>query len=527
MSIIKVYGGAGCGKTHFLTSTISNLLDGGCHPRNICMITLTRNARDEFVKRVKNNTGVTKEDLTWFSTMHSVAGKLLGHSTDWMTSKDEERFKDSYYVKGAMFKKLNDMNQNRRNCLEKNDEDGIRHMQALTGMDTWYNDGNYGGSYVKYDEIMKFGKDWAAYMELIGKYDFTRAIEECLSSIRSGNLDIPFNNLFVDEFQDFSPLQYALYREIAKNVKRAWICGDDYQAIYRFSGSSPHFLIETACDEEIILPKTYRFGEEILQNSLKYVSCISVKKDRTISPSGEVAFVRHVRGGGWVALVKNLTGSTVYLTRSNRHVHDVRRALSGIGIKSRTLEASGEKPPAVVTLYNSIRTLDGGGEITGGEAQKLVKSLPATTNGHQLLKRGVKTKVKDILKEAVYNSASFAAITLSSRWWDASIVLDNASGVREMMSENETTFPNESVSKINHFVGTIHKFKGNEADNVVLFTQIPYPFSKHLNNTPGLDEELRTMYVGATRAKTNLIEVSDYLFNANGSMCENVSDYLR
>lgn len=526
MSITKVYGGAGCGKTHYLTSEITNLLDVGHHPRSICMITLTRNARDEFVKRIRETTGATKKDMEWFSTMHSVAGKLLGHSGDWITTDDRNRFKAGYHATGSKFMKLDEVNQTRRNCMYPNTEDGIIASIASTGMDLWYNNGTPGGDNIRYSEVIRFGADWMDYMLSIGKYDYTRGIEACLSSLNSSNVDVRFDYLFVDEFQDFSPLQYQLYVALTSHVKHVWICGDDYQSIYRFSGSSPHFLIDTECDNEVILPKTYRFGEAILENSLKYVNGISVKKDRHINPSGDNSHVVSLSGNTWISHALGAEGDVVYLTRSNTHAYEIRKTLEQHGIKTAALSTSGSKTPSVVKLYETIGTLANGDEVTGEDARKLVKALPASIDGKQLLKRGVKTNVETILTSPYYTSSTFAALTLHSRWWDTHVMIESAHGVSHLLHESNTIFPNKVVNQITHFVGTIHKFKGNEADNVFLFTQIPFPFSKQLSSQQGLDEELRTFYVGATRAKKTLFEVEGYLYNGNGSMCENMRNYL-
>lgn len=177
-------------------------------------------------------------------------------------------------------------------------------------------------------------------------------------------------------------------------------------------------------------------------------------------------------------------------------------------------------------IYDTIRTLDAGGEISTDAAVRLVKSLPASLGKHQLLIRGVKGKITTLATSPHYTSGTFAASFLHSRWWDAPLLVSSAAGVSQFLADNGTDFPDPVVVKINHFVGTIHKFKGNEADNVFLFAQVPFPASKALTSRSGLDEELRTFYVGATRAKHNLYEVEGYLTNANGSQCENISNYV-
>jgi superfamily I DNA/RNA helicase len=61
-------------------------------------------------------------------------------------------------------------------------------------------------------------------------------------------------------------------------------------------------------------------------------------------------------------------------------------------------------------------------------------------------------------------------------------------------------------------ISTIHKAKGGEADNVALLLDS----TKACINSPDQDSEIRTFYVGATRAKKtlHLIEsTAQYRFN--------------
>ena len=56
------------------------------------------------------------------------------------------------------------------------------------------------------------------------------------------------------------------------------------------------------------------------------------------------------------------------------------------------------------------------------------------------------------------------------------------------------------------FVGTIHSFKGGEADSVMLFPDLSPAGMRHwMHPGPARDSVLRTMYVGMTRAREKLV----------------------
>ena len=61
-------------------------------------------------------------------------------------------------------------------------------------------------------------------------------------------------------------------------------------------------------------------------------------------------------------------------------------------------------------------------------------------------------------------------------------------------------FPPDKVPNVR--ISTIHGAKGAEAQNVVVFTDLSY--KTYLAMQTNMDDELRTFYVAATRAKENL-----------------------
>ncbi|HQN07801.1 MAG TPA: UvrD-helicase domain-containing protein, partial [Thermoanaerobaculia bacterium] len=75
-------------------------------------------------------------------------------------------------------------------------------------------------------------------------------------------LEAEIDLVLVDEFQDTSPLQLALFLSLARLAKSAWV-GDQKQAIYGFRGADPALMdaaIESLLggDEPETLPKSWR-----------------------------------------------------------------------------------------------------------------------------------------------------------------------------------------------------------------------------------------------------------------------------
>jgi Superfamily I DNA and RNA helicases len=133
-------------------------------------------------------------------------------------------------------------------------------------------------------------------------YDYTRMLE-CVCEYE---MSPPVRYLFLDEFQDFSPLQYEIYEQwkADKDIEKIWLAGDDAQAIYRFSGGSPAFMLNTECTKKQTLPVTYRHGEEIFDNSQEYIRRMSVKEPCDVSPSDEQGEVVKCCGTEWLSEIE-------------------------------------------------------------------------------------------------------------------------------------------------------------------------------------------------------------------------------
>ena len=99
--------------------------------------------------------------------------------------------------------------------------------------------------------------------------------------ISNGKKEYDFTDVLVDEFQDTSHSRKNLIRALQKrNDKLKLFCvGDDWQSIYRFTGSDINIMpkfkkhFETKDEhEEIYLDETYRFSDELAQLTSKFIN---------------------------------------------------------------------------------------------------------------------------------------------------------------------------------------------------------------------------------------------------------------
>lgn len=104
-------------------------------------------------------------------------------------------------------------------------------------------------SYNKFDEKFRCLKDDSPEIRFYlirGDYyksvAFDDSVYRLLQHIKNGNVNLPyFNQIVIDEYQDFNPLETAFIEELEKKSP-ILIVGDDDQAVYDMRSSSPDYL---------------------------------------------------------------------------------------------------------------------------------------------------------------------------------------------------------------------------------------------------------------------------------------------
>ena len=96
-------------------------------------------------------------------------------------------------------------------------------------------------------------------------------------------------HIFIDEFQDSSPLDLRLFQELVKHEQADLVVvGDDDQAIYQFRGATPAFILEpeaffeTAFDT-VIFETNYRSPKNIIEHSQRLIKCNTRREDKQIA----------------------------------------------------------------------------------------------------------------------------------------------------------------------------------------------------------------------------------------------------
>ena len=108
------------------------------------------------------------------------------------------------------------------------------------------------------------------------KIDFDDMIVYAKELVRKHGFRKNYKYIMIDEYQDISKIRFELILEILKNTNAKLMCvGDDYQAIYGFSGSNLKIFLDFfkyfSNGQRIDIKNTYRNSYELVHTSIKFV----------------------------------------------------------------------------------------------------------------------------------------------------------------------------------------------------------------------------------------------------------------
>jgi len=120
-------------------------------------------------------------------------------------------------------------------------------------------------------------KAWKAALKAENAVDFSGLIHQAINVLEKGRFISPWKHILVDEFQDISPQRAALLAALRKQNSQTTLfaVGDDWQAIYRFSGAQ--LSLTTAFHDYFgegdlcALDTTYRFNSRIGEVANRFI----------------------------------------------------------------------------------------------------------------------------------------------------------------------------------------------------------------------------------------------------------------
>lgn len=200
------------------------------------------------------------------------------------------------------------------------------------------------------------------------KIDFNDMINLALGTIKTANIK-KYKYIIVDEYQDISPTKCELLKALkAKTGAKIIAVGDDFQSIYKFTGSNlkPFLDFKTyfPYSETFFLNKTYRNSQNLLDISGNFImkNPHQIKKElasdkENLSPINIYYYDKDIKEVIEKVIYDLPKGTVMFLGRNNKDIKDIK--LSKQNIKYLTVHKSKGLESDSVIITNLINKVDG------------------------------------------------------------------------------------------------------------------------------------------------------------------------
>jgi ATP-dependent DNA helicase UvrD/PcrA len=277
---LLVIAGAGSGKTKTLAHRVAHLVVSGVDPHRILLLTFTRRAAEEMIRRVKRITakalGTQQVELPWSGTFHSIGARLLREYATQIGVKPSFTILDRSDAADLMDLVRLDLGQSKKPS---------RFPKKDTCLSIYSFTINSGKSL---EQVLAENFPWCAEWEkelrrLFQSYTASKQRQNVLDyddlllywAETMGNDDLAaeigrrFDHILVDEYQDTNRLQSKILLRLKLEGRGLMVVGDDAQSIYSFRAATvrnildfPHQFQPAA--DIVTLEQNYRSTQPIL-----------------------------------------------------------------------------------------------------------------------------------------------------------------------------------------------------------------------------------------------------------------------
>jgi len=272
---ILVIAGAGSGKTRTLVYRVARLVESGIPPENILLLTFTRKAAQEMLRRASMRIGASCERVKG-GTFHSVANTLLRRygraigceptftildrsdaedvinilRTQMGLAERDRRFPRKNTL-AEMFSKVNNLLVPLEQVVEREYYQFSDDLDDLLCLQARYETYKSQNHLLDYDDLL------IHFRNLLANH---REVRSAVSR--------QFKYIMVDEYQDTNRPQSEIVRLMAFDHDNVMVVGDDSQSIYSFRGADFRNIMDFPQQfpgtRIIMLEENYRSTQPIL-----------------------------------------------------------------------------------------------------------------------------------------------------------------------------------------------------------------------------------------------------------------------
>lgn len=483
-----ILGPPGCGKTTELLRQVEVLLAGGVAPDRIGYLAFTKRAADEAVSRACERFSFEREDLPYFRTIHSLAYRLLGVSREQMFGSAQLR----EFADVMALDVRSNVSEDEGTVWGAASGDVLLFHENLARttnqpLQQVWRKANAEYPFAHLERVRRGLQIFKSTRKLL---DFTDLLSLSADQATWPRLD----TLLVDEGQDLSALQWQCVAAQAASADHVVIAGDDDQAIYRWAGADLDTFTSLGGKPKV-LKQSYRVPRQAQRLASSIINRVSGPRFKKVwqprDAEGQLNYCVSpeevdLGSGNWLVLARNnfmLGGIGDHCRRSGwlfgtKHSPLGTNYANAISAWRYLAEGQAVSHADALAVYDCLRSGDDGVSRPG--KSRLLGEMGTSTFSMQDLRTNFMLQAEGDWFDA------FRRVPLIEREYLRSC---------ERQGESLTEPPRIRLQ-------TIHGSKGGEADNVLLLTDMAKrTYESHEENP---DDEIRTFYVGITRAKETL-----------------------
>jgi DNA helicase II / ATP-dependent DNA helicase PcrA len=277
---LLVIAGAGSGKTKTLAHRVAHLLISGVDPHRILLLTFTRRAAEEMIRRVKRITaialGVQQVDLPWSGTFHAVGARFLRQYATQIVLKPSFTILDRSDAADLMDLVRHELGHSTKNSrFPKKDtclsiysftvNSGKSLEQVLAENFPWCAEWE--------KELRRLFQSYTAAKQRQNVLDYDDLLLYWAEMMGDDNLAAEigsrFDHILVDEYQDTNGLQSKILLKLKPEGRGLMVVGDDAQSIYSFRAATVRNILDfpkhfRPAADVVTLEQNYRSTQPIL-----------------------------------------------------------------------------------------------------------------------------------------------------------------------------------------------------------------------------------------------------------------------
>lgn len=400
-------------------------------------------------------------------------------------------------------------------------------------------------------DLRMFSRRWEDWKKENEFLDFTDLIESTYTN-KIPPASLPYF-LFADEAQDLSLLEYRLLVQWAEGCKELTLVGDPWQSLYEWRGAYPSLFSDTdQASNRMVLGKSYRVPESIRSTAMDWAKNMTEFHDidysaREDGEGNTVVGDCTTSSGNWklpfqvvnkaykqaskkktvmiCASCAYLLGPTIAELRSrgvpfcnpwrtSKKIWNPLFSFKGITISRRLINLL--RPMHIHSRYDANKYPKWANDEAWSWAELLRKRGVFQSKGYELLEKMASDKPRGVFRPDKYLSSEsmmdlYSAVEVDGcsgllSWYRKNLLAAHARNIEYPIAVYKNFGFKALEDEPNVYVGTIHSFKGAEADTVFVYPDLSRSgYEEWLKGGSHRDSVVRMFYVALTRAKETVV----------------------